>query len=158
MSPDTISEFPEELQGTYTCQVVQPGKEGTEIIPTRKEEEPEIDVVGMTDEEKSMEYTEPSQTKKWYENVELLHGPPLHNLPTDEIEKEEIDLTKEQERDKITKRTKEMAANDAAQQTLSELDTWSGNNTRSSKNNKELPRTQQRCVSEDILILLLTQC
>ena len=26
MSPDTISEFPEELQGTYTCQVVQPRK------------------------------------------------------------------------------------------------------------------------------------
>ena len=77
--------------------------------------------MGMNDEEKSTEYTEPSQTQEWYETVELLHGPPPHNLPADEIEKEEIDLTKEQERDKITKRTKEMAANDAAQQTLSEL-------------------------------------
>ena len=103
MSPDTISEFPEELQGTYSCQVVQPGKEGTKIIPTRKEEEPEIDVVGMTDEEKSMEYTEPSQTQEWYETVELLHGPPPHNLPTDEIEKEEINLTKDEGKEKTTK-------------------------------------------------------
>ena len=43
-----MSEFPEDLEGTYTCQVVEPGTEGTAIIPTRKgkEEEPEIDVVG----------------------------------------------------------------------------------------------------------------
>ena len=119
MSQDTISEFLEELQGTYTCQVVQPGKEGTEIIPTRKEDEPEIDVVGITDEEKSMEYTEPSQPEEWYETVELMHSPPSHNLPADEIDKEEIDLTKEQEpaqeRDNVTKRTKEMASNNAAQ-------------------------------------------
>ena len=54
--------------------------------------------------------------------MELLHGPPAHNLPAEEIEKEEIDLTKNEGKDRTTKRTKEMAANDAAQQTLSELD------------------------------------
>ena len=32
MPPTTISEFPEEMQGTYSCQVVEPGKEGTEVI------------------------------------------------------------------------------------------------------------------------------
>ena len=69
----------------------------------------------MTDEEKSMEYTEPSQPEEWYETVEVIHGPPSHNLPADEINREQIDLTKEQEpaqeRDKVIKRTKEMASN-----------------------------------------------
>ena len=76
-----MSEYPEDLEGTYTCQVVEPGTEGTEIIPTRKEEEPEIDVVGMPDEEKSLEYVEPSQTQEWYETVELLHVHPRTTFP-----------------------------------------------------------------------------
>ena len=88
------------------------------IIPTRKEEEPEIDVVGTPHEEKNLEFVEPSQTQEWYETVELLHGPPAHNLPADEIEKEEIDLTKNGEKDRPTKRTNSVRA----QQTLSELD------------------------------------
>ena len=76
MSPDTISEFPEELelQGTYSCQVIQPGKEDTKVIPARKEDEHEIDVVGLTYEEKtSMEFTEPSPPEEWYETIELMH-------------------------------------------------------------------------------------
>ena len=36
VSSERISKFPEDLEGTYTCQVVEPGMEGTEIIPTRK--------------------------------------------------------------------------------------------------------------------------
>ena len=102
------------MEGTYTCQVIEPGTEGTAIIPTRKEEEPEIDVVGTPHEEKNLEYVEPSQTQEWYETVELLHGPPAHNLPADEIEKEEIDLTKNGEKDRPTKRTNSVRA----QQTL----------------------------------------
>ena len=63
--------------------------------------------MGITDEEKSMEFTEPSQPEEWYETIELMHG-----LPSNEINREQIDLTKEQqpaqERDKVTKRKKEV--------------------------------------------------
>ena len=76
-------------------------------------------MVGTPREEKTLEYVEPSQTQEWYETVELLHGgPPTHNVPADEIEKEQIDLTKNEEKDRPTKRTNSARA----QETLSELD------------------------------------
>ena len=53
-SSETMNEYPDDLRGTYSCEVIEPGTEGTEIIPMRKEisdqlhndEEVEIDVVG----------------------------------------------------------------------------------------------------------------
>ena len=109
-----MNEYPHDLGGTYSCEVIEPGTEGTEVIPMRKEisnqlqndEEVEIDVVGTPREEKAEEYVEPSMPENFYHSVELLHGnppckdtPPLSSdcSPADEIEKEkieEIDLTK----------------------------------------------------------------
>ena len=104
-----MNEYPDDLGGTlggtYSCEVIEPGTEGTVIIPTRKEsnseqetdEEREIDVVGTPRERRAEEYMEPSLPDNWYHDVELLHGnPPSKDTPTDEIEKEtieEIDLT-----------------------------------------------------------------
>ena len=90
-----MNEYPDDLEGTYTCQVIEPGTEGTAIIPTRKEkneepeidEESEIDVVGTPREERAEEYVEPSLSDDWYHTVELLHSdPPTNNTPADEIE------------------------------------------------------------------------
>ena len=119
-----MSEYPDDLEGTYTCQVIEPGTEGTAIILTRKEkeEEPEIDVVGTPSEEKTVEYVEPSQSEDWYHTVELLHGSnPTSNIPADEIEKEQMEqiiLTRNEEKDRPTKRTNSTRA----KETLSELD------------------------------------
>ena len=119
-----MNEYPDDLEGTYTCQVIEPGTEGTAIIPTRKEkeEEPEIDVVGTPKEEKAEEYVERSLSDDWYHTVELLHSnPPTNNTPADEIEKEkieEIDLTRNEGKERPNKRTNTQRA----QETLSELD------------------------------------
>ena len=83
-SSETMNEYPDDLRGTYSCEVIEPGTEGTEIIPMRKEisdqlhndEEVEIDVVGTHREEKTEEYVEPSMPENFYHNVELLHGSP----------------------------------------------------------------------------------
>ena len=79
------------------------------------DEEAEIDVVGTPREERAEEYVEPSMPENFYHNVELLHGnppckdPPLSSdcCPADEIEKEkieEIDLTKNDEKERPNKR------------------------------------------------------
>ena len=101
--------------------MVEPRKEGTEAIPARKEDEHEIDVVGLTDDEKtSMEFREPSPPEEWYEIIQLMHG-----LPSDEINREQIDLTKEQQptptRDKVNKRNKEEVTANTSEQALCEL-------------------------------------
>ena len=66
----------------------------------------EIDVVGLTDDEKTnVKFTEPSPPEEWYETIELMYG-----LPKDEINREEIDLTEQQPappRGKMNKRKKE---------------------------------------------------
>merc|ERR1712020_670299 len=133
-SSETMNEYPDDLRGTYSCEVIEPGTEGTEVIPMRKEiskqlqndEEVEIDVVGTPREEKAEEYVEPSMPENFYHNVELLHGNPpckdelLHGnpepkdpalssdcCPADEIEKErieEIDLAKNDEKERPNKR------------------------------------------------------
>ena len=36
-SSETMNEYPHDLRGTYSCEVIEPGTEGTEIIPMRKE-------------------------------------------------------------------------------------------------------------------------
>ena len=125
-----MNEYPDDLGGTYSCEVIEPGTEGTVIIPTRKEnnneqetdEEPEIDVVGTPREERTEEYVEPSLPNNWYHTVELLHSnPPSNNTPADEIEKEkieEIDLTRNEGKERPNKRTNTQRA----QETLSELD------------------------------------
>ena len=112
-----MNEYPHDLGGTYSCEVIETGTEGTTIIPTRKEnnneqetdEEPEIDVVGTDREERTEEYVEPSLSNDWYHTVELLHSnPPSNNTPADEIEKEkieEIDLTKNESKERANKRT-----------------------------------------------------
>ena len=102
--------------------MIEPGKEGTEAIPARKEDEHEIDVVGLTDKEKtSMDFTEPSPPEEWYETIELMRG-----HPPDEINREQIDLTKEQQptpaRDKDNKRKKEEVTTNTSEQALCELD------------------------------------
>ena len=82
-----MNEYPHDLRGTYSCEVIEPGTEGTEIIPMRKEtndqlhndEKVEIDAVGT-----------PNPVPK---NPTF----PSEYYPADEIMKEkieEIDLTR----------------------------------------------------------------
>merc|ERR1711867_276523 len=83
-SSETMNEYPDDLGGTYSCEIIEPGTQGTEVLPMRKEnsnqlendEEAEIDVVGTPREEKAEEYIEPSMPENFYHNVELLHGSP----------------------------------------------------------------------------------
>ena len=89
MPPTTVSELPDEIHETYSCQVVEPGKENIGESTVQKKDDEEIDVVGLTDDAKTNgEFTEPSLPEEYYQTIELMHG-----VSKDEIEKEEIDLT-----------------------------------------------------------------
>ena len=117
-SSETMNEYPHDLGGTYSCEVIEPGTEGTEIIPMRKDtndqlhndEKVEIDAVG-TPNSASKDPTLPSE---YY--------------PADEIMKErieEIDLTRSDVKErphkrKISNRAQENS--DRAQEALIELD------------------------------------
>ena len=117
-SSEAMNEYPHDLGGTYSCEVIEPGTEGTEIIPMRKEtndqlhndEKVEIDAVG-TPNSASKDPTLPSE---YY--------------PADEIMKEkieEIDLTRNDVKErphkrKISNRAQENS--DRAQEALIELD------------------------------------
>ena len=140
-SSETTDQYRNDLSGTYSCEVIEPGTAGTEVITMRKETniepstegtevttmgketnnqlqndaEVEIDVVSTPRQDKTEEYIEPSMPENFYHNVELLHGnPPCKDPPkssacslVDEIEKEtieEIDLTKNDEKERPNKR------------------------------------------------------
>ena len=86
MPSTTVSELPDEIHETYSCQVVEPGKENIGDSTLQKKDAEEIDVVGLTDDPKtSGEYTEPNLPEEYYQTIELMHG-----VPKDEIEKEEL--------------------------------------------------------------------
>ena len=143
-SSETTDQYRNDLPGTYSCEVIEPGTEGTEVIPMRKETnnqlqndaEVEIDVVSTPRQDRAEEYIEPSMPENFYHNVELLHGnppckdPPLSSdcSPVDEIEKEtieEIDLTKNDEKERPNKRKISNRAQEnshRAQEALLELD------------------------------------
>ena len=117
-SSETMNGYPHDLGGTYSCEVIEPGTEGTEIIPMRKEtndqlhndEKVEIDAVGTPNSASK----DPTLPPEYY--------------PADEIMKEkieEIDLTRNDVKErphkrKISNRAQENS--DRAQEALIELD------------------------------------
>ena len=77
MPPTTVSELPEEIHETYSCQVVGPGKENIEDSTGQKKDDEEIDVVRLTDDAKTNgEFTEPSLPEEYYQTIDLMHGVP----------------------------------------------------------------------------------